>query len=143
MTVGPANALLSEVQRWPLEGRYAETSSDPCHTRSCGHGRRPGRSLHGRHDLSPDIDRTDGPARRWNGPEGANWAKHSERATPGGDFSADVLEVADLDRAEHVLDIGCGIGTLTRDAARVAVDGHALGVDLSAAMIERARARSR
>jgi len=75
----------------------------------------------------------------WNGPEGANWAKHSERATPGGDFSADVLEVADLERGEHVLDIGCGIGTLTRDAARIAVDGHALGVDLSAAMIERAR----
>lgn len=40
---------------------------------------------------------------------------------------------------DHVLDIGCGAGQTTRDAGRLAVDGSALGVDISAPMIERAR----
>jgi SAM-dependent methyltransferase len=40
---------------------------------------------------------------------------------------------------DHVLDIGCGAGQTTRDAARLAVAGSALGVDISAPMIERAR----
>jgi SAM-dependent methyltransferase len=40
---------------------------------------------------------------------------------------------------DHVLDIGCGAGQTTRDAARFATDGSAVGVDVSAPMIERAR----
>jgi len=40
---------------------------------------------------------------------------------------------------DHVLDIGCGAGQTTRDAARLAVAGTVLGVDVSASMIERAR----
>lgn len=40
---------------------------------------------------------------------------------------------------DRVLDIGCGTGRSTREAARAAVDGSALGVDLSAPMLERAR----
>jgi ubiquinone/menaquinone biosynthesis C-methylase UbiE len=40
---------------------------------------------------------------------------------------------------DHVLDIGCGAGQTTRDAAGIASAGSALGVDLSAPMIERAR----
>src|SRR5262245_34295567 len=40
---------------------------------------------------------------------------------------------------DHVLDIGCGAGQTTRDAARLAQAGRALGVDVSASMIERAR----
>jgi SAM-dependent methyltransferase len=39
----------------------------------------------------------------------------------------------------RVLDIGCGTGQTTRDAARAAVDGAVLGVDTSAPAIERAR----
>jgi SAM-dependent methyltransferase len=42
-------------------------------------------------------------------------------------------------RADRVLDIGCGTGQTTRDAARLAVEGSAVGVDISPAMIERAR----
>jgi ubiquinone/menaquinone biosynthesis C-methylase UbiE len=41
--------------------------------------------------------------------------------------------------ADRVLDIGCGAGQTTRDAARLAGDGWALGVDISKGMIERAR----
>jgi SAM-dependent methyltransferase len=39
----------------------------------------------------------------------------------------------------RVLDVGCGAGQTTRDAARLASEGSALGVDLSAVAIERAR----
>jgi SAM-dependent methyltransferase len=40
---------------------------------------------------------------------------------------------------DRVLDVGCGAGQTTRDAARLAGDGWALGVDISKAMIEQAR----
>jgi len=44
---------------------------------------------------------------------------------------------------EHVLDIGCGTGQTTRQAARTAQAGAVLGVDISAAAIERARELAR
>jgi SAM-dependent methyltransferase len=40
---------------------------------------------------------------------------------------------------DHVLDIGCGTGQTTRQAARTARAGSAFGVDISAPAIERAR----
>lgn len=40
---------------------------------------------------------------------------------------------------DRVLDIGCGTGQSTREAARAAPFGSALGVDISAAVVERAR----
>ncbi|MBQ1038814.1 class I SAM-dependent methyltransferase [Micromonospora sp. C81] len=40
---------------------------------------------------------------------------------------------------DRVLDIGCGTGQSTRDAARAAVNGSATGVDISGPMLERAR----
>jgi ubiquinone/menaquinone biosynthesis C-methylase UbiE len=44
---------------------------------------------------------------------------------------------------DHVLDIGCGAGQTTRQAARTARAGSALGVDVSAPAIERARELAR
>lgn len=44
---------------------------------------------------------------------------------------------------DHVLDIGCGAGQTTRQAARTARAGSALGADVSAAAIERARELAR
>ena len=44
---------------------------------------------------------------------------------------------------DHVLDIGCGAGQTTREAARAAHSGSALGVDVSAPAIERARELAR
>ena len=41
--------------------------------------------------------------------------------------------------ADRVLDIGCGTGQTTREAALVASDGDALGVDIDGGMIARAR----
>src|SRR5689334_4084938 len=44
---------------------------------------------------------------------------------------------------DHVLDIGCGTGQTTRQAARTARAGSALGVDVSAPAIGRARELAR
>jgi SAM-dependent methyltransferase len=41
--------------------------------------------------------------------------------------------------SDHVLDIGCGLGQTTCEAARTARAGSALGIDISASAIERAR----
>jgi SAM-dependent methyltransferase len=45
--------------------------------------------------------------------------------------------------ADRVLDIGCGAGQTTRDAARRAHSGSATGVDRAADMVDRARASAR
>ena len=44
---------------------------------------------------------------------------------------------------QHVLDIGCGTGQTTREAARAAATGSALGIDISAARLARARRLAR
>jgi len=49
----------------------------------------------------------------------------------------------DVQLDDHVLDIGCGTGQTTRQAARTAQAGSALGVDISATAIERARGLAR
>lgn len=43
---------------------------------------------------------------------------------------------------DRVLDIGCGAGQSTREAARIAIEGNATGVDTSLEMLEIARQRS-
>ena len=53
--------------------------------------------------------------------------------------NARLRSAADVQHGERVLDVGCGAGQTTREAARAAVDGAALGIDVSAPMLERAR----
>jgi ubiquinone/menaquinone biosynthesis C-methylase UbiE len=48
-------------------------------------------------------------------------------------------QACDVRPRDNVLDIGCGSGQMTRQAARAADAGSAFGVDVSAAAIERAR----
>ena len=55
---------------------------------------------------------------------------------------AHLREAAAVARGERVLDIGCGAGESTRDAARAAAPGSVLGVDVSDALLEQARRRS-
>jgi ubiquinone/menaquinone biosynthesis C-methylase UbiE len=49
---------------------------------------------------------------------------------------------AGIRTGERVLDVGCGAGQTTREAARAAAPGAVLGVDLSAQALERARQRT-
>jgi SAM-dependent methyltransferase len=52
-------------------------------------------------------------------------------------------QAAGVQPHDHVLDIGCGTGQTTRQAARTARAGSALGVDISAPAIGRARELAR
>jgi SAM-dependent methyltransferase len=81
-------------------------------------------------------------ARAWD-EEGARWAEHAERyeAASDGQWRA-LVDTGLISAADAVLDIGCGTGKSTRDAARLAPSGSALGVDLSTRMLERARERA-
>ncbi|MGW1770872.1 class I SAM-dependent methyltransferase [Streptomyces sp. NPDC002104] len=82
-------------------------------------------------------------ARAWDGREGAHWARHADRYDRAvRRYRTHLLAAADVSAADQVLDIGCGTGETTRDAARRAGAGRALGVDLSAAMLRVARRRA-
>jgi SAM-dependent methyltransferase len=79
----------------------------------------------------------------WDGEEGEHWSRHEDHYDAAMRAHAHVLaEAAAIAAADFVLDVGCGNGSTTRDAARAAVDGAALGIDLSSAMLENARRRA-
>jgi len=76
----------------------------------------------------------------WDGNEGAFWTAQARRfdetlANCHGPF----LTAAAIRERDRVLDVGCGNGQTTRDVARVATNGSALGVDLSSQMLALAR----
>ncbi len=82
-------------------------------------------------------------AANWDGPGGDFWVEHADA------FDAEVaaylptfLDAADIGPAARVLDVGCGVGLTTREAARLAPDGEVVGVDLSARMLDLARRRA-
>ncbi|MCW2877821.1 MAG: Ubiquinone/menaquinone biosynthesis C-methylase UbiE [Sphaerisporangium sp.] len=80
-------------------------------------------------------------AEAWNGWEGANWAQNPDPYNAiVAAFNDDFFRVAAIDEGDRVLDIGCGTGQITLVAARQASRGHVVGVDISAPMLERARA---
>jgi SAM-dependent methyltransferase len=57
-------------------------------------------------------------------------------------FGQAMLDAAQLQPGERVLDVGCGYGTSTLEAAEgVAPSGRVVGIDISAAMLEPARQR--
>ncbi len=83
-------------------------------------------------------------ANSWNGNEGEAWAAHQDRYdTAVGGYNTHLFAAARISANEHVLDVGCGCGESTRGAARAAVSGAALGADLSAPMLARARELAR
>ncbi len=83
-------------------------------------------------------------AQAWNGYEGEHWARNHQRwdAVNEG-FNEPLLAAAAIGDADRILDVGCGAGQTTRLAALRAPRGHALGLDLSGPMLERARDTAR
>jgi len=83
-------------------------------------------------------------AAEWDGPAGAHRTRYAAvfdaETRPHNERFRAAAGVAPRDR---VLDVGCGTGQTTRDAARAAVAGSALGIDLSAQMLDHARLMSR
>jgi SAM-dependent methyltransferase len=80
-------------------------------------------------------------ARDWDGPAGEFWAERADRIDAGvAAFLPPLLAAAAVRPGDRVLDVGCGTGQLTREAARAG--GAALGVDLSGPMLDLARRRA-
>jgi ubiquinone/menaquinone biosynthesis C-methylase UbiE len=87
------------------------------------------------HDLNADQ------IAYWNGPAGQHWTDRQQMQDM---LLAPVSEIL-IDRAraktgERIIDVGCGCGATTIALApKVGTTGHVLGIDISAAMLARAR----
>jgi SAM-dependent methyltransferase len=78
--------------------------------------------------------------RAWDGTEGAYWAAHHELFEAAlAHYQPAFLEAAAIQPGDRALDVGCGTGVSTRAVGAAATAGHALGIDLSAEMIDVAR----
>ena len=81
-------------------------------------------------------------AQMWDG-EADEWIANADRYDATDRFiNARVEAEVQIAPRDRVLDIGCGTGKSSRDAARRARDGWVLGVDLSSRMLDDARRRS-
>ena len=79
-------------------------------------------------------------ARAWDGEEGAHWTAHAARYDAGvREYGEMLRDRAGISAHDVVLDVGCGNGASTRDAARAATNGRAVGIDLSSSMLAWAR----
>ncbi len=80
----------------------------------------------------------------WNGPGGDRWTNEAARTEKMLSRVADLLyPLAKAKSGETVLDVGSGLGPTTVELARrVAPDGRAIGLDVSAKMVALARERA-
>jgi SAM-dependent methyltransferase len=78
----------------------------------------------------------------WNGPGGHHWAERQQRQDMVlAPVSEALLHCAAVQPGETVIDIGCGCGATSFELAqRVGANGRVIGIDISAPMLERARA---
>jgi ubiquinone/menaquinone biosynthesis C-methylase UbiE len=77
----------------------------------------------------------------WNGPGGQRWTDRQQMQDIMLAPIADILiNRADVRTSERIVDIGCGCGAVAIALAeKVGPQGHVLGVDVSAPMLQRAR----
>ena len=77
---------------------------------------------------------------RWNGESGQQWIANRERHQAAHRrLIPHLFAAAAIAPGDQVLDVGCGCGETTITAAAAASGGSALGLDLSAPMLEVAR----
>ena len=81
----------------------------------------------------------------WNDEAGPRWVRAEARLDRMlAPITARLMEAADAAEGERAVDIGCGCGETTLALAdRVGATGSVLGIDISAPMLKRARARNR
>jgi SAM-dependent methyltransferase len=80
----------------------------------------------------------------WNGQAGSHWTDRQEvQDRVLGPITELLFQAADIQSGQRVIDVGCGCGDTTLEAAEKAGPaGAALGVDISRAMLGRARERA-
>lgn len=79
----------------------------------------------------------------WDGGQGAFWTDRADRFDAGAArYLPHLLDAGRLDPTSRALDVGCGSGTLAREAARHTTAGTVLGVDLSSRQLELTRRRT-
>jgi SAM-dependent methyltransferase len=82
-------------------------------------------------------------ATAWDGTTGDIWTDNADLFDAGvARYLKPFLDAAAIEPTAHVLDVGCGNGLTTREAARLASAGSATGVDLSTRMLDQARRRA-
>jgi SAM-dependent methyltransferase len=84
-----------------------------------------------------------GMRKAWDGADGDIWVTFADQyEIRGAGHRRLLLEAAAIASGERVLDLGCGNGASTREAARLAAPAEVVGIDLSSAMLANAQTRS-
>ncbi len=80
----------------------------------------------------------------WSTTQGQRWIEHEDALDAAAAGILDrLLEKIDINRGEHVLDVGCGTGACTRAiAVAVGDEGQVTGLDISQPLLDRARFKS-
>lgn len=95
-------------------------------------------------DKTLEVDpRNAGQVRDWDGEHGAYWAEHAETYEASvALYQPALLAAIGAQPGEQVLDVGCGSGGLALDVVGGTPGVTAVGVDLSSAQLDVARARA-
>lgn len=93
--------------------------------------------------MNAPVDPAEAASRAWDGTDGDYWAINADRFDESmASYLEPLFAAAQLGAEERVLDIGCGNGVTSIEAARRIPAGSVVGVDLSGAMLEVARQRA-